>query len=177
MSEENVETGEETGGQQEQSVPYSRFKQVNDRVAEAERRAEEAQAALQAREEAELSEREKAERAASEALARAEAAEARATQLERSGLVRAAAKNFNDPDDAVALLDLDGIDTAEKAVEAVKQLAESKPHLVKSEQPQAIGAPMSQPAPPEVPTGPDGKPDHKKGLANELLAGVFGARN
>lgn len=160
----------------DQSVPYSRFKEVNDAKAAAEKAAEAATAALKEREEADLSEKEKAEKLATEATARAEAAEARATNLERSALVRNAASGFNDPDDAVAMLDLSDIDSAEKAKKAVENLGKSKPHLVKTEKPTPIGSTLTPNEPGEIPTGADGKPDMKAGLGNELLAGVFGNR-
>lgn len=158
----------------EQTVPYARFKEVNDRVKAAEQAASDAAAALKKREDAELSEKEKAEKDAAEALKRAEAAEARATELERSAWVRSAANNFNDPDDAVAMLDLSSLDSSDKVDKAVKELGEKKPHLLKGEKPQAIGAPSSNGKKQEIPTDKDGKPDVKAGLGSELLSNIFG---
>ena len=181
MTEEaTTETTEETTTEEEkteQTVPYSRFKEVNDRVKAAETAAAEAAAQLKAREEAELSEKEKAEKAAQEAISRAEAAEARATELERSSWVRAAASDFNDPDDAVAMLNLSELDSAEKAAEAVKDLGKNKPHLVKDQKPAKIGSPLDGGKKHEVPTGADGKPDEKLGLGQELMTSLFGGKS
>jgi hypothetical protein len=174
VSEETTEAVEETTEPAEQTIPYSRFKEVNERLKAAEAQAQSAAEELKKREEAELSEREKAEKQAAEAVARAEAAEARAITLERSAWIRDAASSFNDPADAVAMLDLSEIDSADKAKAAVEDLGKSKPHLVKSEQPQKISSPLAGSTPAEVPTGADGKPDHKAGLGTELMNNLLG---
>lgn len=175
MSEKAVkETEAPEAEASEQTIPYGRFKEVNERLKAAEAAAQSAAEELKKREEAELSERERAEKQAAEAVARAEAAEARATNLERSAWVRDAASNFNDPADAVAMLELAEIDSADKAKAAVEELGKSKPHLVKAEQPQKIGSPLATARKSEIPTGADGKPDHKAGLGAELMNGLLG---
>jgi hypothetical protein len=175
VSEEaTIETTEVAEEQAEQTIPYGRFKEVNERLKAAEAAAQSAAEELKKREEAELSEKERAEKQAAEAVARAEAAEARATTLERSSWVRDAASSFNDPADAVAMLDLSEIDSADKAKAAVEELGKSKPHLVKSEQPQKISSPLAPAQTAQVPTGADGKPDHKAGLGAELMNNLIG---
>lgn len=160
-----------------QSVPYDRFKSVNEAKSAAEKRAEEAEKKLKDREEADLSEKDKAEKRAAEAEKKAADAEAKATRLERSQWVTAAArsKNFIDPSDAVAHIELTDLDSEEKATKAVEALAEKKTHLVNSGGPAPIGAPLRQPSA-EPPKGPDGEPDHKAGLGKELVDNLFGRR-
>ena len=117
---------------QGQAVPYDRFKSVNDeakalreKVAEYEREQEKARRAQLSEAERLREEKEAAEKAAADAVARAE-------QLERDGWLRAAAAraSFADPEDAVALVAAGEATDQASAEEAVKKLAEAKPHLI-----------------------------------------------
>jgi hypothetical protein len=99
------------------------------------KKAEKEAADLRARvEELEDRDRTEAERLAK----RAEQAErerdelqSRTKNLERGGWVRAAAKDFHDPDDAVLRANLDELEDPKDAERFVKGLAKEKPHLVK----------------------------------------------
>ena len=51
----------------------------------------------------------------------------------------AAAKDFADPSDAVAFVDLDAIEDDKDAERAVKALAKAKKHLLKAEEPKLPG--------------------------------------
>lgn len=94
---------------------------------------------------AKLAEAEQAKMTENEQLkAKLAEAEAKATQHEaeqagavKANLVRTAAKDFSDPEDAIAQLrlagDLDGIETADEATAAVKALATAKPYLLRAE--------------------------------------------
>lgn len=130
-----TEPGSE-GGQgsegQGQAVPYDRFKSVNDeakalreKVAAFEAEQEKARQAQLSEAERLREEKEAAEKAAADAVARAE-------KLERDGWLRAAAAraSFADPEDAVALVAADEATDQASAEEAVKKLAEAKPHLI-----------------------------------------------
>ena len=137
----------------EESVPYERFAQANKKAKEAADRAKaleasvaELKAAMEEREQAGLPELERFKKDLDRAQKRAEEAEAKAAESEqklartaKSNLVRAAAKAFADPDDAVAFVDLDSIEDEGDAERAVKKLAKAKPHLLKAEDPKFPG--------------------------------------
>lgn len=157
---------------------------LENRLAEAQRKAEKAQREAEElrkwkedQEAKTLSEQQKAEKKAKEAEERAIAAESRATKLERSSWVAGAAlsEKFVDPSDAASLVDLSSIESQEDAAKAVKDLAERKPHLIGSSAgPTPIGRVARPEDTPEVPLGPDGKPDEKLGLGQELAKNLFG---
>lgn len=135
--------GDEKGsGGASESVPYDRFKAVNDEKAAALARAATAEEELKTLKRAGQTDAERADAERADAIARAEAAEKRATDLEkaqtvseRSGWIRdaAAAAKFYDPGDAIARLSSDDLKTAASAERAVKALAEKAPHLVNAE--------------------------------------------
>lgn len=133
---------------EDQRVPYERFEQVNRKAKEAGERATalEQQIAdlrtqLEDREAAGLPEMDQLKKRLEQAEKRAQDAETAAerhqqqvklTRAER--LVIAAAKDFQDPDDATRFLDLADIEDSDHAERAVKKLAKSKPHLLKREE-------------------------------------------
>jgi hypothetical protein len=69
------------------------------------------------------------------------AREARTTRAER--WVMTAAKDFQDPDDATRFVNLDDIESVEDAERAVKRVAKSKPHLLKSDDANVPGKVLS----------------------------------
>lgn len=123
-------------------VPYDRFEQVTkenkefrDRLAQLERERDELadrdkseSERLRAQFEREQKER---ERLAQEVAER----DQQLSRVERSQWVRAAAHDhrFNDPEDAVALVNLGEIEDERSAQQAVKKLADRKKHLVAQE--------------------------------------------
>jgi hypothetical protein len=137
----------------EQTVPYERFQQANAKAkAEAESRraiekkVAELTAALEERENAGLPELDRMKKDLERVQKRAEEAEAKAaeadTKLARSSKERwivAAAKDFNNPSDAIAFVDLDGIEDEKDAERAVKALAKRSAYLLKSEDPKLPG--------------------------------------
>lgn len=131
----------------ERTVPYSRFKEVNDRLAD-ERKArtalEERMSQLEDRDKTDVErltkELEKREKRIAEAEQRAADLEAKSMRDAKASLVaNAAAKaNFHDPSLAAQLLDLEGIEDAAQAERAVKALARERGYLVKSDAPEAV---------------------------------------
>jgi hypothetical protein len=161
------------------TVPYDRFKEVNERAKQLEREATETKTRLEALEAEKLSDLEKAQAKADKAEARATELEAKAVRTERANLVSRAARaaNFADPDDAVAFLSSNLPEDEKSAEAAVKDLAESKPHLLKQEGgTQRIGAPLGPGSSGDVPLGADGKPDVQRGLGQDLLRAMTGGR-
>lgn len=154
----------------------ARIRQLNEEKKAADDRAAAAEKALSDREKADMSEKERAERERDEAQKERDEANAKATRLERSAWARTAAreKNFIDPDDAVAHLDLASLDTETKVTNAVEKLAESKKHLVSERPTGGFGTPggsagTSPAGVPEVAVGADGNPDAED--AERLQAG------
>jgi poly-gamma-glutamate capsule biosynthesis protein CapA/YwtB (metallophosphatase superfamily) len=181
--EADTKTGETTV---EQTVPYERFQQVNAKAkAEAdarkslEKQIKDLQAAMEERENAGLPELERERRRAEQlekriADAEAEAAEAKAqvARSARAGLVRSAAKDFADPDDAVAFLNLDEIEDEKDAERAVKALARRKPHLLKPEQPQLPGQVLKDGQPVAVANGMNTDAERVRAEAEMLREGL-----
>jgi hypothetical protein len=136
-------------GETEQTVPYERFQQANAKAKEAAAKAttlekdmQELRSAMEERENAGLPELERERKRAeqlekriADAEARAEAADAKLARSSKASWVRSAAKDFTDPDDAVAFIDLDSVEDEKDAERAVKALAKSKKHLLKAEEP------------------------------------------
>jgi hypothetical protein len=95
-----------------------------------------AKAQLAAAEQAQLSENEQLKAKLAAAEAEREQLKAAHSVSTKSNLVRAAAKDFADPEDAVAILQsrgaLEDIETAEDAERIIKALATDKPHLLRS---------------------------------------------
>lgn len=156
MSEETAATATETEAETaetEQSVPYERFKQANSKAKEAADRAKalekqmaDLKSQLEEREQAGLPElerlkkdMEKAQKRAEEAEQRAQDADAKVQRTQKERWVTTAAKDFADPADAAAFLNLDDIEDERDAERAVKGLAKQKPHLLKAEEPKIPG--------------------------------------
>ena len=142
-------------------------------------RAEEAERKLAELQQENESASEKKEREAREATARAEQAEAKATRLERESWVRAAATEFADPGDVIAMVDLSANDTETKVRNAVDKLKADKPYLLRENQPgrpAGFGHPGGEGggSSETVPVGADGQPDEALGLGRDLLGGLFG---
>lgn len=167
-------------GKPDQAVPYERFKQVNDQLNASKTQLEQLQQWKDEQEKAKLSEIERANRERDEAAQRASEAEQKATVLERGGWVAEAARKagFADPGDAAVFLNLADIDDEAKAAKAVEDLTKAKPHLLgQPSKPAGFGTIAGAPSnTPDVPVGPDGKPDHKKGLGQELFRGLLGGK-
>lgn len=168
----------EPKGTTDQKVPYERFQEVNERLKAQEAENVELKKWREEQEAAKLTEIERVQKAASEAQQRAEAAEARAQTIERGGWVVDAARKagFADPQDAALAVKLDEVEDQAAAEKAVEKLKGEKPHWLKGEgQPTAFGTLAGAPSK-EPPVGPDGKPDEKAGLGQELMAGLFGGK-
>lgn len=127
-----VETTERTEPPAENLIGEAKRKQKA-----AEKEAEALKDRLDALEDRDRSEVEKAQRRAEKAEKDAAEYESRAKNLERGGWLRSAAQaeGFNDPDDAVAFANLDDVEDQRAAKRVVKDLAASKPHLVKADDP------------------------------------------
>lgn len=144
MADEPTTTTTVVTPEPERTVPYDRFKAVNDKLAEATRKAEEAAQKAQ-----ELEDRDKTE--LEQVRSKLEKAEARNAELEgevgnlsgkltrneRSGWVRDAASkaNFIDPADALGRVNLDEVETEAEAQKAVKTIADNAKHLLASDKP------------------------------------------
>jgi hypothetical protein len=130
----------------DQRVPYERFQQANkkakesaDRAKELEQQIADLQASMEERETAGLPDlererkaRETAEKRLADAEKRAQDADRSLARSQRERWVTAAAKEFADPSDASAFVDLDDIEDERDAERAVKDLAKNKPHLLKA---------------------------------------------
>lgn len=152
-------------------VPYERFKSVSEENAEMKKRIEELETET-------LSEKERAERRAAAAEKKAEESERRALRLERSGIARQAAvdQGFIDTEDAIALIDLEALDSDAKIRNAIEKLAERKPHLIRRATP-GFGNPGGAGLPQtDVPLDEDGKPDERAALGADLRQHLFGRR-
>lgn len=137
----------------EETIPYARWeadhkkaKEAQDKARKLETEMAELRAQMEERESAGLPELERMKKDLERAAKRAEEAEQRAEQHERAltrttreRWVTAAAKDFTDPADASAFLDLDSIEDEKDAERAVKALAKRKPHLLKAEEPNLPG--------------------------------------
>ena len=163
--------GEPPADPPEQTVPYSRFEQVNKKAKEAdtqrkalEKTVADLQKAMEDRASEGLPELErmkndmaKAQKRADEAEARAEAADKAVARSARERMVQAAAlaQNFADPSDASAFVNLDDIEDEKDAERAVKDLAKRKKHLLKAEEPKLPGRVLANGQP--IPSGANGK--------------------
>lgn len=99
----------ETAGLPELERERKRAEQLEKRIADAEKRAEQAELSVQR------------------------------SQRERWITAAAAAQNFADPSDAAAFVNLDDIEDEKDAERAVRKLASGKKHLLKAEEPQLPG--------------------------------------
>lgn len=166
------------GQQAEQRVPYDRFKQVNDQLAQSRSELEELRAWKDEQEAAKLSEIERATKERDDALAQAQAAMERATTLERTSWVTDAARKagFTDPSDAAAFLPLGALEDEAAVVKAVEELAKNKPHLLSQAKPQGFGSLDGRRADKPAPVDADGNPDPKAGLGQELFQNLLNGR-
>jgi hypothetical protein len=143
MAEETTTTNETHEAPTERTVPYQRFKEVNDRLA-AEKQArvelEERMSQLEDRDKTDVErltrELEKAQKKAAEESERAASLEqARERDAKKSLINEAAAKaKFHNPTLASQLVNLDEIEDAKAAEAAVKALAKDQPFLVQQEE-------------------------------------------
>lgn len=126
----------------ERTVPYARFKEVNDRLAEERKARSELENRIASLEDADKPHLERLTKDLERAAKRAEEAEKRAQEVEAARqrdqkaawLTSAAAKhNFHDPDIAARMVNLDEIEDAKTAERYVKDLAKEKAFLVKEE--------------------------------------------
>lgn len=168
----------------EQTVPYERFQQANakakERDAEAKalaKKVADLTAAMEARENEGLPELDRMRKDMDRLSKRAEEAEAKAAdadkRLARSAKERwviAAAKDFADPSDAVAFVDLDSIEDDKDAERAVKALAKAKKHLLKPDEVVMPGRVMANGQ--ATPAGGNGKPDPALAEAEMLVGGL-----
>ena len=144
MAEDTTTTTETTTetAPPERTVPYQRFKEVNDRLA-AEKQArselEDRISQLEDRDKTDVErltrEKEKLEKRAAEYEQRAAELEAARERDSKSRLISAAASKakFHDPDLVAQLVNLDEIDDAKAAENAVKAIAKDRPYLVQQE--------------------------------------------
>lgn len=133
----------------EETVPYERFTKVNQQAKEAkaqtaalQKQLDDLKAQMDERETAGLPELERErkraeqlEKRAAEAEAKAAEADSKLARSQKERWVTAAAKDFADPADAVAFVDLDSIEDEKDAERAVKRLAGQKKHLLKADDP------------------------------------------
>ena len=172
MAEEVIPTATQTTTtpEPEKTVPYDRFKQVNDKAAEQARQLAELQGKLQELEDRDASEVEKATKAAQREAEKAQGLEAQLqetrdqfTRLERSQWVRNAASDasFIDSQDALGRVNLAEIESEADAKRAVRRIAENASHLVRQETPSPqIGQVLQngQAVPPQTATPQAGTP-------------------
>jgi hypothetical protein len=124
---------------EETTVPYSRFAEVNQAAKDREKQLQEMASRLEELENRDKSEleRERAKRETFEKQAADMAA--RLERVERSNWIRsaAAAAGFEDPDDAVAFISTDSVESDTDAEKAVAKLAKRKPRLLREQTPAA----------------------------------------
>lgn len=120
----------------DRTVPYSRFKEVNDQnrrlkkdQEDLAKRLEELEGRDQSELERERKKRQQYERELSELADRA-------TRVERQSWIRDAARDmkFDDPDDAIHFISYGEVEDYEDAMSQVKALAKRKPRLLRQEQ-------------------------------------------
>lgn len=128
---------------QERTIPYTRFKEVNDKLADERKARSDLETRIAQLEDADKPHLERLTKDLERAAKRAEEAENRASELESARqrdqkaawLSSAAAKqNFHDPDVAARMVDLEQIEDATSAAKAIKALAKDNEWLVKQEQ-------------------------------------------
>ena len=158
----------------EQRVPLDRFRQVTSENKDLKAQLDELAKWKEEQEQAQLSELERERQAREKAEAAASEAAELAQNLERGSWLRSAAlaAGFADPDDAVALVGTADVENAEAAAAKVKELADKKPHLLRTGEagPAPIGAPLGGSAPTVDPDDP------KAGLGADILGYLKGGR-
>ena len=177
------QTGDSTDqqtGSSEQRVPLDRFQTVTSENKELREKVAAYEQEKAERERAAMSELERAQAEAADEKKKREEAESKALQLERGGYLRsaAAAAGFADPEDAVALIGLDKITDLLEAQKAVKDLAEKKPHLIKSGTPgpQQIGSPIPTPGSGSGGSGRGSGDDPKQQVGRDILGLLTGRK-
>ena len=145
MADDTTTTTETEEKPAERTVPYNRFKEVNDKLA-AERQAraelEERMSTLEDRDKSDVErltkEVEKLQKRAAEAESQAaELSQARERDAKSALIANAAAQaKFHDPSLVAQIVNLEEIDDAKSAAAAVKQIAKERPYLVQSESPE-----------------------------------------
>ena len=153
-----------------QRVPLDRFRAVTDENKNLRERLDALEVEKHDREQADLTEVERERQARELAEEQLATAQARAETLERSQWVKDAAMNagFADPEDAALLVKISELQGAEDAAQAVKDLAERKPHLIRKtdDGPRPMGSPLNAP--------PVDSNDPKAGLGADLLRHLTG---
>jgi len=164
-----------TSGQVDDArIPLSRFQKVTDENRTLREQVEQLNSWKQEQEQAAMSDLDR-ERVAREAAEQQLAsAQERVVMMERGSLIRtaAAAAGLVDPEDAIALCDLNGVTSIDDALAAVTALVERKPHLVRASDagPRPMGTPLSQPGSTPVPAAPaDTEGDARYAVGSDLL--------
>lgn len=142
MAEETITQTETTEPPAERTVPYTRFKEVNDRLAAEKQARSELEDRIGQLEDRDKTDVERLTRELEKAQKRAAESDERAASLEQarerdsklSLLSAAAAKlKFHDPSDVGKHANIDEIEDAKSAEAAVKAIAKEKPYLVQQE--------------------------------------------
>lgn len=144
MAEDTDKTTQtQTDEPAERSVPYTRFKEVNDKLADERKQRSELEGRISQLEDADKTaverltkDLERAQKRADEAEAKATDVEGKLSRTEKAAWVQAAAAklNFHDPESASMFADLDVIENTADAKKAVEKMAKDKTYLVKQEQ-------------------------------------------
>lgn len=144
MAEDTETTTEETTDSKRSAerVPLSRFNAVTEKLAEERKRAAELEERLEALEQRDKTDVERLTRDLEKAQKKFAEAEQRAAELESARqrdsksrmIAMAAAKaKFHDPDLVAQIVNLDDIEDAKSADDAVKAIAKDRPYLVQQE--------------------------------------------
>lgn len=157
----------------DQTVPYDRFKQVNDEAKAAKEQLKSLEQRLQEIEDKDKSELER-ERAQRERLqTELQEREARLTRVERGQWVREAAAEakFIDPTDALGRVDLSQIESEADAKREVKKIADKAKHLVQAEpEPPPVPGRVLANGQPADPNAPDPRQEENEKFLAELKA-------
>lgn len=130
----------------ERTVPYARFKEINDRLAEERRKAGEMETRMQQLEDRDKTDverltkdLERAQKEREQAAKELEGERAARVKSEKASWLQAAAAkaNFHDADAATLYANLDEIENAKDAEKAVQRIAKDKTYLVKDDVKQA----------------------------------------
>jgi hypothetical protein len=130
----------------ERTVPYARFKEINDRLAKEREQRTELEARMQQLEDRDKTdverltkELERAQKTSEQASKELESERQQRVQTEKAAWLSAAAAkaNFHNPDVAAKMVDLTNIEDSAAAEKAVKGLAKDNDWLVKAEQKQS----------------------------------------
>lgn len=141
--EDNDDESEDTSGDKDESasgtVSAEEFNKLQERMKNADRRANKAEEALKTKERAELDDKTRAEKERDDAIAERDKAK---EQLQRAKINNAFLTNnkhnWHNPDRALRLLDLSEVEVNDEGevigmVEAIESLAKSDPYLIKTD--------------------------------------------